>query len=221
MAFPCTPQPNRAVGRPRRLTLDRLIDTAIEIGLADLNMKELAARLGVGIATLYRYVENREALIRLAASRRAVRLTPVDTGQAWQAIVRAHAEALFSSVGEEPALIVEFLEARWGIAVELESVESFLAALIARGFTAGEAMDLYRATTRIVLGAAVAAGHFAALAARGTSQAAELAAVLDDCEPDDLPNLRAAAADYADERAAADWRPMLEAVLRDAEARHH
>lgn len=189
------------------------------MGLADLNMKELATRLGVGIATLYRYVENREALIRLAAGRRAVRPTPVDTGQSWQAIVRAHAEALFSSVGEEPALIVEFLEARWGIAVELESVESFLAALTARGFAATEAMNLYRAMTRAVLGAAVAAGHFAALAARGTSQAAELADVLDDLDQDELPNLRAAAADYADEGAAADWRPMLEAILRDAEAR--
>ena len=62
---------SRGVGRPRRLTLDQLLDTALDMGLAELSMKDLASRLEVGIATLYRYVDNREALIRLAAGRRA------------------------------------------------------------------------------------------------------------------------------------------------------
>jgi AcrR family transcriptional regulator len=211
--------PSRGVGRPRRLTLEQLLDSAIEMGLADLNMKELAARLGVGIATLYRYVENREALIRLAAGRQATRSAPIDIGQPWEEIVREFAASLFSAVGHQPPLVVGFLEARWGIAVELEFVDAFLGALAARGFSAEEAMQLYRAMTKIVLGAAVAAGHFAALAGRGTSQARDLAGALAAWEPDELPHLRAAAADYADEAAAITWRDPLDAVLRDAAAR--
>lgn len=209
--------PARGVGRPRRLTLDRLLDTALEMGLADLSMKDLANRLGVGIATLYRYVDNREALIRMAAGRRARRSAPIDNGQPWQDITLQYAESLFSSVGRDSTLLTEFLEARWGIAVELEFVDNFLGALTARGFTRFEAMRLYRAMAKIVLGAAVAAGHFGALAARGTNQARELASALATWEPDELPHLRAAAEDYADEAAADDWREPLQAVMRDVE----
>jgi len=208
----------RQAGRPRRLTLDRLLDTAIELGLADLNMKDLAAHLGVGIATLYRYVENRDALIRIAVGRQATRSAPVDSGQPWREIVLDYAAALFSSVGQQPSLIIEFVEARWGIAVELDFVDSFLGALQARGFSAAEGMALYRAMAKVVLGAAVASGHFAALAARGTNQARELGLALDSFDPDELPHLRAAAADYADEAAATAWRPILEAVLDRTEA---
>ncbi len=211
--------PSRGVGRPRRLTLERLLDTAIEMGLADLGMKELAARLGVGIATVYRYVENREALVRLAAGRQVTRATPADVGQDWQAIVHDYAASLFGSVGREPALVIGFLEARWGIAVELEFVDGFLGALAARGVPPAEAMGLYRAMAKIMLGAAVATAHFTALAARGTGQARELRGALASWDTDELPYLRAAADDYADEVAASDWRAPLDAVLRDAAAR--
>lgn len=203
----------RQAGRPRSLTLDRLLDTAIELGLADLNMKDLAARLGVGIATLYRYVENREALIRLAAGRQATRAAPVDHGQPWREIVCDYAAALFSSVGQQPSLILEFVEARWGIAVELEFVDSFLGALVRRGFTPAEAMELYRAMAKIVLGAAVASGHFAALRARGTTQGRELRQALGAWDADELPDLRASADDYSDEEAAVAWLPVLEMML--------
>lgn len=205
------------MGRPRRLTLDRLLDTALDMGLAELNMKDLATRLGVGIATLYRYVDNREALIRLAAGRRARRAAPVDTGQSWQDITCQYAESLFSSVGRDATLVTEFLEARWGIAVELEFVDNFLGALTMRGFRPADAMRLYRAMAKIVLGAAVAAGHFSALAMRGTNQARELASALATWDADELPHLRAMAEDYADEAAADDWREPLHAVMRDME----
>jgi AcrR family transcriptional regulator len=213
------PPAARQAGRPRSLTLDRLLDTAIAMGLADLNMKDLAARLGVGIATLYRYVEGRDALIRLAAGRQATRAAPRDHGQPWREIVHDYAAALFSSVGQQPSLILEFVEARWGIAVELEFVDGFLGALERRGVPSGPAMDLYRAMAKIVLGAAVASGHFAALAARGTSQARELRQALGGWEADELPHLRAAAADYADEAAATAWAPVLDAVLDGMERR--
>ncbi|MES2497942.1 MAG: TetR/AcrR family transcriptional regulator [Pseudomonadota bacterium] len=213
------PHAARQAGRPRRLTLDRLLDTAIEMGLADLNMKDLAAHLGVGIATLYRYVENRDALIRIAVGRQAARSAPVDSGQPWREIVLDYAAALFSTVGQQPSLIIEFVEARWGIAVELEFVDSFLGALQARGFSAAEGLAVYRAMAKVVLGAAVASGHFAALAARGTNQARELGQALGSFEPDELPHLRAAAEDYADEAAASAWRPILEAVLDQMERR--
>jgi AcrR family transcriptional regulator len=205
----------RTVGRPRRLTLDQLLDAAIEGGLHDLNMKELAGRLGVGIATLYRYVENREALIRLAAGRQADRHVPRDEGQAWDDLVRDYAAALFSSTSTNPQLLTGFIEGQWGVAIEIEFIDRFLGSMQKRGLSAAAATDLYRQMAQVVLGAAVAASHFSSLAARGTGQARELAIVLGEWEADEVPHLRAAAGDYADEAAACDWRPALDAILRD------
>jgi TetR/AcrR family tetracycline transcriptional repressor len=55
------------VGRPRRLSTDEIVTTAIELadeeGLEGLSMPKLARRLGVGTMTLYGYVENKEDLL--------------------------------------------------------------------------------------------------------------------------------------------------------------
>ncbi|MFI6761708.1 TetR/AcrR family transcriptional regulator [Micromonospora sp. NPDC050417] len=49
------------------LTVDRIVDTAIELadadGLAALSMRKLAERLGVGVMTLYTYVPSRAELV--------------------------------------------------------------------------------------------------------------------------------------------------------------
>lgn len=205
----------RLVGRPRRLTLERLLDAAIEGGLQDLNMKELAARLGVGIATLYRYVENRETLIRLATGRQASRHVPPDEGQAWEVLARDYADALLDGLGTNPHLVTGFIEAQWGIAVELEFVDAFLGAMTARGFAPADALILYRQIGHIAIGAAAVKGHFAALAARGVDQRQELTKALGNWDEDELLHLRAASEDYADQQAAGDFGPLLDAVIRE------
>ncbi len=214
-SVPAETAPPRLVGRPRRLTLERLLDAAIECGLTDLNMKELAARLGVGIATVYRYVENRDTLVRLATGRQASRLVPPDEGQGWADLARAYAEAMFSSLGSNAHLVIGFIEAQWGIAVELEFVDSYLEAMTARGFAIDDAMELYRKLGQVVIGAAAVTGHFGALASRGTDQRRELGRALGDWEADELPHLRAAAEAYANQAPACAIGPAIDAILRD------
>ena len=60
------------VGRPPRVQAPDIIAAAIEIGLDKVTLKQVADRLGVGIATLYRHVRNRDELVRLAAFRVAL-----------------------------------------------------------------------------------------------------------------------------------------------------
>lgn len=67
-------------GPRQKLTLDEVIDAAIEIadaeGLAELSMRTLAKRLGIGAMTLYSYLANRNDLLVLmvdqAVGRRAL-----------------------------------------------------------------------------------------------------------------------------------------------------
>ena len=70
MKIKCEPQNGRAktAGRPRRLTTEQVLETAIAIGLEGLTMSAVARRLGVSITVLYGYVSSREELVRLAAS---------------------------------------------------------------------------------------------------------------------------------------------------------
>jgi AcrR family transcriptional regulator len=59
----------RPLGRPRMLTLEMIIVVAVDVGLEHFSMSAVATRLGVGVATLYSYVESRDALKALVASR--------------------------------------------------------------------------------------------------------------------------------------------------------
>jgi AcrR family transcriptional regulator len=62
---------SRAVGRPRALTIEEILDAAIGLGLTGISLPVLAAKLGIATATLYNYVANRGELLRLAALRQA------------------------------------------------------------------------------------------------------------------------------------------------------
>ena len=84
------PTPGRR-GRPRRLTLDAIVDTACDLPAGNLDMASIASRLKVGVATLYGYVEGREHLLRLVAERKGQLQPIVDNGQSWQDILREHA----------------------------------------------------------------------------------------------------------------------------------
>jgi AcrR family transcriptional regulator len=204
----------RSVGRPRSLTIEQLLDAAIEIGLADVSMKRLSAHLGVGIATLYRYVANRDELIRLASARGAHREAPVDTGQPWPEILVGYAESLYSSLAGNAQLIITHMEAGIGTEVEVEFLDSFIAALTRRGFTPREALDLFHAVGWLVMGAAVARTYVNSLQASGLSLERSLRQTLGQREPGELPALRAVAQAYGDAEARTDWRSALQHLVR-------
>ena len=73
----------RRAGRPRRLTLDQILDAGLAIGLDNnLTMAAVAERLGVSATVLYGYVSGREELIRFASARAAMDHDfPNDEGQ--------------------------------------------------------------------------------------------------------------------------------------------
>ena len=56
-----------SVGRPRILTKELILQTAVKLGLENLTLKELANELNVGTTTFYQYFESRSELIEAAA----------------------------------------------------------------------------------------------------------------------------------------------------------
>jgi AcrR family transcriptional regulator len=216
-ASPAPPptDPTRGVGRPRRLTLDALLDAAAELGEDAVTMKRLSEHLGVGVATLYRYVPDRDALLRLLAGRRSYRKPPRDEGQGWQHLVLGYADSIHSSLTSQPGLLRAYLDGTLTAELEAEFVDSFLAALVGHGFTPEAALQLYRDMALIVTGASVVEVHRAALQARGESFAQHVQAALRQHDSEELPLLRQVHHRYADDRARGDWQRTLRRVLGD------
>lgn len=208
------PEETRGVGRPRSLTIEQVLDAANELGLTEVSMKQLSAHLGVGIATLYRYVENRDELIRLASARSAHRQAPADTGQPWQEMLLGYGESLYSSLAGNPQLIVTHMAGGLGTEVEVEFLDSFLDAFVRRGFAPDRALELFHALGWLVMGAAVAQAYVNSLHSAGKSLDRSLRQALAQREPRELPAIRAVAACYGDAGARSDWRRALTHLIR-------
>lgn len=144
----------RGVGRPRRLTLDAIVDAACEIGLGRLEMNLVAERLNTGVATLYGYVRGREHLEHLVMQRLAADAKIGESGDSWQNLLREHAAVAFRTAEAQPHLIAELIE------MEPDARESLYGTrmideLVARGLAREQAMQLYVEVTQAVLGATI------------------------------------------------------------------
>ncbi|MFC4250813.1 MAG: TetR/AcrR family transcriptional regulator [Sinimarinibacterium flocculans] len=184
------------VGRPPRVQAPDIIAAAIEIGLDKVTLKQVADRLGVGIATLYRHVRNRDELVRLAAFRVALtsRLPRRDAEPAghWTTVAIGYAETLFESFAREPQLVYELMKGRLGPDVEIDFLEQFLAALEPHGFTPAQGVQLHHAVAMLAIGAAVGATSVVAAVDAGLPQDAAMRRALAERGRHELPRVRSA-----------------------------
>jgi AcrR family transcriptional regulator len=186
-------------GRPRLLTLDQVVDGALEVGLDRFNMAMLAEHLGVGVATLYQYVSGRDELVRRAVSRQVALLPlPIDEGQHWADYVRAYALAVQDALVSAPRAIAQFAQGGFGFESEVEMVDRFLAVLVARDFTLADAVRIVRHTGFIAFGAAIAVARERANAAKGEKTGAAVGRAIARSEAT-LPLMRAATELYTAE----------------------
>lgn len=206
----------RTVGRPPAVTLDQILDAATEIGLTEVTPRRVAQKLGVGTATLYRYVSGRDELVRLAAFRLALRQRQPAWGQTtalhWSEVVLSYADSLREVFLGEPQLISELLAGRLGPEAEMVFLEPFLSRLSACGVTVTEGMRLHNAVAMLAIGAA--AGAIGVRAAGGTTQAvAAMQRAMDRQDEDRFPHLQRGLAAYRVD-GEAHWRSALIALLQ-------
>jgi AcrR family transcriptional regulator len=98
-----------ARGPKPRLTLDRIVEAAMELAEADgverLSMRALASGLGVGTMSLYTYVPGREELFELMVDRAWSFRTTADPGLPWRSQVEHHARGAWAMYERFPWLI--------------------------------------------------------------------------------------------------------------------
>jgi len=131
-------------GRPRLLTHDEIIAAAVEMGLDNLTMKKLSTALNVGTATLYQYFDSRKSLIRAAAIHSLGDIAlPEDKDQHWTALTKEYVHAIQGLLADNPSFIFSYQYADYGFEVQFKLIEPFVAALVKRGFSPSEGMELF------------------------------------------------------------------------------
>jgi AcrR family transcriptional regulator len=178
------------VPRPKSLTSAEIASAGLTVverdGLATLSMRTVAAELGVGAMSLYRYVTGRDELEGLIVD--AV-LADVDLDaparSAWRTKITVLAERVRDAIALHPAVVPLLLTRRHLTVVSLHWGEAVLDALAEGGFKGKDRVIAFRALLSYVLGA-VQVEHLGPLAGPGTTEIAHLS-------PDEFPRLTHAA----------------------------
>jgi AcrR family transcriptional regulator len=93
-------------GPKRGLTLERIVAAGIKValtdGLAALSMARIAAELGVGTMSLYRYVAAKDELLALMVDQALGAPPPGAPGEDWRAGLRRWAVGLRAAYGRHP-----------------------------------------------------------------------------------------------------------------------
>ncbi|MES2301137.1 MAG: hypothetical protein V4521_03535 [Pseudomonadota bacterium] len=185
----------RAVGRPRRLTLDAIVDAACRVGIERLEMSTVAQQLNTGVATLYGYVRGRDHLLELVAERMASRAIADNYGGTWQEVLRGHAALCFAMFNSRPEMIGNLIGGE-KTDREVAYAANILAMLQKRGLSREQALGIYVETNQAVIGAAVMLVRRKILANAGVDEDGKVIPL--------PPGL-------------GDYRPTLDRIVRDCE----
>src|SRR5258708_28361109 len=139
------------------ITLDRIIAGALELidreGLSALSMRILAAELGTGTTTLYRYVSGKDEVLVLVADdvlEETQALHPLD-GMGWREVIVELAHAMRAALTAHPNVAPVFATAVPVGPNSLRGRDLTLGILRDRGFDETLAADVYTALANQVL----------------------------------------------------------------------
>jgi AcrR family transcriptional regulator len=184
-------------GRPPSISTQAIVAAALEIGLDKVSFRRLAERLGVNVATIYRYVRNRNELMRLAAFQLTLnRRLPDEAHAHWSQLAVRYAEEMFESFLNEPELVAELLKGSLGPHVEMDVLDQFIGAMSRYGFRAEEALALHQALGTMAMGAAAGVIAVRARQAAGIPWHVEIRRTLVERADSDLAHVRRAMSAY-------------------------
>jgi AcrR family transcriptional regulator len=180
-------------------------------GLGGVSMRAVAAELGVGTMSLYRYVEDRQALEDLMVE---LVLEPVDLTVSdratWQRNITTLASRTRDAIGAHPVIVPILLTRRHVAAATRRWGEAVLGQLARGGFEDRDRVVAFRTILSYVLGA-VQVEHLGPLRGPGTASLAAEAT-------DRFPHLAATAAAARRVTPDQEFRRGLDIVLRGLEA---
>ncbi|ROO82860.1 TetR family transcriptional regulator [Actinocorallia herbida] len=163
--------------RPRSLTPARIAEAALAVidaeGLAALTMKAVAARLGMGTMSLYRYVADRAELEELVVERVLADVDTATPDGPWRERVAVLAGRVRAAVALHPNALPLTAAHRDGSPALARWSESVLEVLTGAGFAGEDRVVALRALVAYLVGA-IELEHRGPLEGRSTRRMAEL-----------------------------------------------
>jgi AcrR family transcriptional regulator len=141
---------NRTPASRSRLGLshDAIVAAAKELleerGVADVTMRRVAERLGVGTMTLYGYFADKDELLDAVIDARGAELAPPAPEGHWKASLRTLMLAFHAQLIEHPVLVELRLRRPIVSSQAMRWTEAALAVLGRAGLSPGEAMQAFR-----------------------------------------------------------------------------
>lgn len=146
----------RPVGRPRILDRERVIAAAVAVGTDRITMKSVADELGVGVATLYKYVSGRQELMQLVAGELMASVGLPERGRlGWAEYSRRFALTLEHSMVAQPAVIRQLMEGGFGTEIGTRLSKEFVDSIKTGELSRAQANQLYQAICQIAIGGAI------------------------------------------------------------------
>lgn len=201
--------------RPKSLTQTDIAAAALAVadrdGLAAMSMRTVAAELGMGTMSLYRYVSDRDQLERLIVDHvlAGVDLTPPPRA-AWTRQVATLAERVRAALAAHPEVVPLTVTHRHASTGTLQFAERVLAILTEAGFTGRRRVIALRSLFGYINGA-IQLEHLGPLAGGGTDTMAALPA-------EDFPYLTETARTARRVPAGDEFRGGLEVLMRGLRA---
>jgi AcrR family transcriptional regulator len=199
------------VPRPRSLTGEQIAAAALAVlerdGLGALSMRTVAAELGAGTMSLYRYVRGRDELEDLVLAR-VLDGVPTDTpaGANWDDRLTVLAVGVWRVVGDHPEVVPLLLTRRARTPASMHWGEAVMSALDDAGLAGAERALAFRTLLSYVIGA-IQVEHYGPLSGEGTAALAALPASTFPLLADTAAHARAIAPED-------EFRRGLEAVIR-------
>jgi AcrR family transcriptional regulator len=165
---------SRSPGRPRGLTVDVIVQTALDDGLDRFSMPSVAARLGVAHSGLYRYVANRDDLLVQAIERAIFSQPWPDPDQPWAELLRAVGETSWAVCEAHPGFDRAAVAAPYWTPKVGELVAGYARSLKQQGFSAEDAAMAVDFVLNLALSASADRARLTRLAAMPADDAHRL-----------------------------------------------
>ncbi|MDP5209545.1 TetR/AcrR family transcriptional regulator [Microbulbifer sp. 2205BS26-8] len=149
-------QSSNSVGRPRSISRQKIIDAALCLGGDKITMKQVADELGVGIATLYKYVANKDELQQLVVGQLLANLSlPKRRGRHRREYIRDFYQSLCQAMIRQPKAIRQLMEGGFGVETSQKLKSDFTQEILNSGMSSEMAAQIYVAVCQASIGAAV------------------------------------------------------------------
>lgn len=157
MTRAASPRVGRRPGPKPRLSRDKIVAAAIEVGIDQVSMGAIASALGTSTAGLYRYFDSRDEIVAAALQKllAAMPLPPSDGG--WRSLLEAEAATRWSLLTRYSGLINDHAASLRSTATH--RIERLARELVGCGFTLDDAVLAVDSVLDLVHDAAAQAGR--------------------------------------------------------------